>query len=1271
MTEPDPTAPADLPDAEPASEPSPAPEDPRPAEGPRPWTWRASAALAIVVGLALAVLSPGSPAVAGHTARIDPRLASAVAAEHGGPVQALLVLDDTPVTRQGRARVADLKQVAHRSQVAVLRQVHDRTDATVLNSFWLQNMVLVEFSGGQQALDALASVQGVDRVIANFAMTLVAENATQQATTGATVEDRTWGLDRIEATRVQDELGIDGTGVRVATLDTGVDIAHPDLAGKMATTDPADPAYPGGWLEFDGNGNPVQSVPHDSAEHGTHVSGTIHGGAASGVRIGVAPGATMMHGLVIPGGEGSFSQVAAGMQWALSPYDNQGNPAGEPADVINMSLGPQFGGYADELVVPSRNALLAGTVVVAASGNCGDGCHGSPGNVYDNIAVGNTTVTDDVNDTSSGGIAEKSGFTDPPADWPDTWVTPDVSAPGTNILSTLPGGTYGELTGTSMASPHVAGTVALITQAAPELSPAQVLEALRDSAFFDDRYGTQRPNTRYGYGRIDAYDAVAPLAYDGGVTGTVTAAGAPLAGVTVTDRTTGSHTTTGADGAYQLRAGAGTHEIAAEKFGYTTEVASVEVAEAGFTRHDVTLREAPAGAVDGTVTFAGSGHGVPGMTVELTGTPLHTTTGDGGTFHLADVPAGSYDVTASLPGYPNPPPVHVTVEGGATATAALVMPVPPPTVGVLGSIPDAYAGTIGAFLDAHGIANEAIGWDADMTRFDAIVVNRPGDPGDQRFRDFLAATDAAGIGVVFLDTWQNNGNGISLLTNHLHNPASRSTGTDTLIPALSYRVTAAHPVLDGFAVGDDIVFNDSTLFKDYAWFDGYTGEGRMAIADVVRSDQQTPVGRGIGVQQRANNRHVLLSMHGASSYVDPTSWTADAGTVFLNAVRWTSRPPNPARARFVPSNLRVDTDSTLSGRPVTISVTLTNIGADAGDNTTTLTVDGAPEQTSTVHLAGGESTTVSWTVSRTDLRSYTFAVGSLTGTFRVRAPAVHLTVSTVDGPLTGATVELASPDGLTPVGTTGADGTAEFETTTAAGEYTVVVRKNASPLSYLLTRKVEIADDVDLTMGDDPVSVVTLAADGGGQSWTFLRNEQTAPWAFPYLPGQVVVTAGQYELRHLHAMTAPERDTWGVSAIVQRDFASAATVSYGGPATATVDATLSRSGELAGTWSVTDAHGNAFSVLARTDLRPFEALPAVSLEDLPQVIGGTAPNPTEVVLRVYDGRHNQVYGAGLTWSDGTFAAQLGKVRGTYTVEIRAVTGGYAPGEVIATGTVRG
>src|SRR5690606_8457731 len=101
-------------------------------------------------------------------------------------------------------------------------------------------------------------------------------------------------------------------------------------------------------------------------------------------------------------------------------------------------------------------------------------------------------------------------------------------------------------------------------------------------------------------------------------------------------------------------------------------------------------------------------------------------------------------------------------------------------------------------------------------------------------------------------------------------------------------VTQEHPILDGFEVGEEIVLEDDPgADHDHAWFGGYTGEGRQVIANAGRGDTGV-LGEGIGVQERENNRHVLLSMHGISSFTSVDFWTEDGKQVLLNSLEWAS-----------------------------------------------------------------------------------------------------------------------------------------------------------------------------------------------------------------------------------------------------------------------------------------------------------------------------------------------------------------------------------------------
>ena len=313
------------------------------------------------------------------------------------------------------------------------------------------------------------------------------------------VEDNkasSWGLRRIGALAAWGAYGCRGKGVLVGLLDTGVDAEHPDLQGKIAH-----------WAEFNDRGEPVEgSKPHDTDRHGTHCAGTILGGNASGRWIGVAPEASLAAGLVLNGTMGgTHAQILAGLQWAI---DTQ-------VDVISMSLG----GLTLGPEVPSTytkailNAVRVGIPVVTAIGNEGSQTSGSPGNDVLAFAVGATDYLDRAAGFSGGRtqIITESGFF-PPEYLPIVYSKPDISAPGVAVYSSVPGGGFEHLNGTSMATPHVAGAVAILLSGtgirdtvAVDQRAFVIQDLLTGSA---EELGEAGQNHRFGFGRLDVLRAL-------------------------------------------------------------------------------------------------------------------------------------------------------------------------------------------------------------------------------------------------------------------------------------------------------------------------------------------------------------------------------------------------------------------------------------------------------------------------------------------------------------------------------------------------------------------------------------------------------------------------------------------------------------------------------------------------------------------------------------------------------------------------------------------
>lgn len=331
-----------------------------------------------------------------------------------------------------------------------------------------------------------------------------------------------WNISQINAPEVWAK-GIDGTGIVVANLDTGVEYTHPALRAK--------------WRGFDASGNVVDpelswydphshaSLPADAHGHGTHTMGTMVGSEPNGSnQIGVAPGAKWI-AVRIFNPSTTDAIILDGGQWLLAPVDKNGNLHPELApDVVNNSWGggPGLDEWYRPVVQAWRDAQIfpefsAGNVDEDNPG--GPGSVANPANYPESYATGATDINRNLADFSLRG----------PSPYNET--KPEVSAPGVNIRSSVPGGIYeGGWNGTSMAGPHTTALAALLLQANSSLTVDQLEDIISSTATprTDSEYPSS-PNNGYGHGIINAFDAVSSVLQGlGTVSGKVVTGGEDL-----------------------------------------------------------------------------------------------------------------------------------------------------------------------------------------------------------------------------------------------------------------------------------------------------------------------------------------------------------------------------------------------------------------------------------------------------------------------------------------------------------------------------------------------------------------------------------------------------------------------------------------------------------------------------------------------------------------------------------------------------------------------
>ena len=368
-------------------------------------------------------------------------------------------------------------------------------------SFYIANMMWVK--ADYETMMQMAQNPKVEHVYLNKKVHLSPQRTTPAADGGAN-ESIEWNIKQIEADVVWRE-GVKGQGVTVGIIDSGGDWKHPAIKNKWKAYDPANPDSPKAdelaYSWFD----PVDhtELPVDYNDHGTHCLGTILGRESDGTNtIGVAPEAQWIAAKAF-GADGSADgkYILECAEWMLAP----GGDVTKRPQVINNSWGSSDG-VDDWFRGVVKSWRKAGIVPVFAAGNKGlfepDPWPGSieiPSNYPESFAV---AATDKDNKRAS---FSKLG----PSPYDARLIKPEISAPGVSIRSSVVGGDYREMDGTSMATPHITGVVALMLSANRNLTVDESLEAMTNTAtpLIDGTY-PDSPNMGYGYGLVNAKKAV-------------------------------------------------------------------------------------------------------------------------------------------------------------------------------------------------------------------------------------------------------------------------------------------------------------------------------------------------------------------------------------------------------------------------------------------------------------------------------------------------------------------------------------------------------------------------------------------------------------------------------------------------------------------------------------------------------------------------------------------------------------------------------------------
>jgi subtilisin family serine protease len=423
------------------------------------------------------------------------------------------VMDEAKGIRERGARrrfiIENLQQKTFRSQNDLGYWL--LTQGADYQHFWIVNQILVR-NGTPELLAQVRARKDVARIDANprVKLKLPPQTPEQEAAPAAPAAVE-WGVSRIKADQVWSTYGVTGAGVVVAVQDTGVMWTHEALQNQYRGWNGAEADHTYSWHDaIHSNTHGANScgfnaaIPCDDYGHGTHVTGTIAGYTLAN-QIGVAPGAKWIACRNMDNGYGTPATYLECFEWFLHP----GGDVSQAPHIISNSWGcpPSEGCAQDTLESAVQTAVNAGIMVVVSNGNDGSACattNDPPAFYRQSFSVGATDSSDNLAGFSSRGPVTYGG---------ETYIKPDISAPGVSIRSSWVNGGYNSLSGTSMAAPHIAGAAALLWSGVPALQgkidrTRQVLESTarpRDYTLCGNPPGV--PNNGYGWGIVDVLAA--------------------------------------------------------------------------------------------------------------------------------------------------------------------------------------------------------------------------------------------------------------------------------------------------------------------------------------------------------------------------------------------------------------------------------------------------------------------------------------------------------------------------------------------------------------------------------------------------------------------------------------------------------------------------------------------------------------------------------------------------------------------------------------------